>query len=193
MLKKLKIGSGPIEYTFLDPDTQYIYVAANLPDLVKHIVTYRSQNELEPIENLDMVLEDYWCGNPKNFMSCCDRPLERSFVTYIKGGIALVKNLLFKKFVSKLEAESRASLCFLCPKNVILDSGPFQDWANEVMVKSIGTRQIDQKEKLGICACCECVLRAKVWTAEKISLTQDEKKCMPEFCWQLEEVAKQNG
>lgn len=185
IFKKLQSFTGPVRYEFTDPDTGFYYKAPDLKSLIQHIVTYRSQNELEPIENLDVVLENYWCQKPVNSSNCCEVELKRGFLGYLKGGIALTKMMLFKTTVPKAEADRRASICVGCPKNII-PSPEYKSWADDLAEQMVGDLKSSYHDQLGHCECCSCLLRAAVFYKGDMHVTRKEKKCMPDFCWKLD-------
>ena len=187
LLFKFKPFEATTIFQFQDPDTGRVHTAKDKKELVQLIVSYRAQNQLEPIENLDIVLEHYLCTLPQNCGKCCFRDrLKRGFFTYLKGGIMLVKNYWYKETVTPEEAEERAKQCAACPLNVFPDKGPFVRFADEIAMSSVGTKRTTQYERLGNCAACTCVLNAKVWFKGKLSLTPEEKILMEGVrCWQL--------
>lgn len=182
---------APKSYSFVDPDTGYKFFEQTFEALISRIVNYRIQNNLEHIDNLAMVLNNYWCALPENAGSCKPIPhIERDYYTTVKGGIALFTAWLFKKFTSKEEADKRAEVCIKCPNNVFPDKGPFIEWSDKIAEKMVGARKSTYHEQLGNCDVCTCCLKAKVFYGGDISLTDEEKerikKTMP-TCWQLKE------
>jgi len=177
-------------WEFPDPDTQYLHKASSREDLVKRIVAYRAANHLEDIERLDLVIDHYLCGHPKNTGKCKDIPLKRGFLQYLKGGISLIQNLYYKKFVSKEVAEERALICSSCPCNTFPDSGPFIEWSDMIALHSVGDRRVIIADKLGSCLACSCVMKAKVWYTGPFNLSDEERDIMAackKDCWQLKE------
>lgn len=184
LFKKFRPFTGPVEYKFKDPNTGYIYKASDKVELLQRIVSYRRQNELEPIDGLDYVVDNYLCGCPENFGSCQDNQLERHLMGYIRGGIALLKNMLYKKYVSQDVAEARAKICVTCPLNVFPDKKGFLKWSDEMAEAAVGDRRTSLHEKLGNCEVCTCVLKSKVFFGEPITLPKDEYDKLPNYCWQ---------
>jgi hypothetical protein len=192
-LSRLKPYLGPKHYIFKDPDTGYKYEAENQPSLVKQIVSYRDQNELEPIKHLDIVLENYWANLPENAGAAeTAPPLHRGFIGYIKGGIALFDNLWYgeKNMVSQHTADERAIICTKCPHNVFPDKGAFLTWADSIAEASVGDRKSRHHTALGNCAACSCPLRAKVFYKGPFKCSDRELVDMPDFCWQKKECLK---
>lgn len=150
---------------------------------------YRAQNELAPIESLDLVLENYLCHLPQNLKKCrpCDK-LKRGLLTYIKGGIVLLQNLWYDNPVEETEANRRAEICIKCPLNVFPDKGPFVAWSDAIALASVGDKKVARHEELGNCAGCTCCLKAKVWYRGPFDLTTTEQSLMRSVknCWQLE-------
>lgn len=198
MLLKFRPFMTSKVWMFKDPDTKYTYKANNEKELLDLIISYRTQNELPPIEYLPIVVENYLCQRRVNLGACEPRePLKRGLFTYLKGGMALVKNLMFKKFVSLQEADRRARICVQCPLNVFPDKSGFVKWSDEVANASVGDRRSAYHNALGNCNACGCTLKAKVFYGETLNLSDKELEAMPEFCWQkqieLRERFTKNG
>ena len=175
---------------FQDPDTGHKYQGRTRQELVSRIVAYRAQNQLEPIEELPRVLENYWCGLPENCGSCNQNDtLERGLLATIKGGITLLANVALKKFVTQEVADSRGEVCLKCPHNTFPDKDRFQDWSDNLALHSIGERRSKHHSELGNCDLCSCPLRVKVWNGMGSKI--DKPALYPHFCWQIRE--KQNG
>lgn len=191
MKKFLPFATSKI-WQFTDPDTGFIHTGRDKPDLIKKILGYRDQNDLDPIDQLGAVVDNYLCELPINLGSCKNYKLERGFLKYIKGGIALLINMAYDKFVSQDEADRRSSICLGCPHNIFPDKGGFITWADEMAKSAIGDRKSKFHKELGNCSVCSCPLRAKVFFGGKLSLSKQEMIEMPEFCWQKQEVLK-NG
>lgn len=178
---------GPVSFKFKDPDTGHEFKAHTRQALFAQILAYRAQNELPLFDGLNTVIDNYLCSLPENAGSC--EPLEklpRGFMSYLKGGMALIKNMLYSKYVSQEEADRRAQICISCPQNIFPDKGPFVRWSDEIMEHSVGDRRALNYQQLGNCGACDCPLRAKVWYGDTIELTEEELSKTPDFCWQRE-------
>lgn len=189
---------GPQIFQFQDPDTGRILQAKDKASLLKLILSYRAQNELAPIEQLGFVVENYMCSLPIH-QGCCEtlEPFKRHLKHYIKGGIALLENLLYPKKVSQRIADIRATQCIDCKYNVFPDKDGFLKWSDERWEESVGDKKSKYHDVLGNCGVCSCPLRAKVWYDGKINLSQEEFNKMKSVdCWQLRElvnIGKGNG
>src|SRR5690348_12853772 len=148
MFKKFRAFEVPAYWVFTDPDTGYSFSGKDKPSLIKDIVNYRFQNNLEPIERLDLVLDNYLCGLPENNHKCTGYELDRKFSQYIKGGLALLKNLAFKRFATQAEAERRSKICEKCPYNIFPDKGPFIKWSDDIAVSCVGEKKTENYQKL---------------------------------------------
>lgn len=187
MLRKFIPFQASASFQFKDPDTGYFYKAPTLGQLYQDIDNYREQNNLEPIENLNFVVENYLCSLPENANRCCSRQMPTNVYTYIKGGIALAKNMLFKKFVTKEVAEKRAAQCITCPHNIFPDRDVFPAWSDTIAEMSVMDRKVSVQEKLGHCEVCKCLLKSKVFydgTLDKFK-EEDLVKLRGVDCWQL--------
>lgn len=162
---KFKAWLEPSRYYYLDPDTNREFTAPDRAGLITLIVNYRKNNQLEPIGNLNSVLENFWCGLPENAGKCERYNLHRSFEMYKKGAMALLRDLIYKKEarVSQDEANRRATLCIKCPFNIEAKKTGTMALADEVVEKYLGDNTRTPYDKdLGLCAVCTCVLRFKV-------------------------------
>jgi hypothetical protein len=187
MFLKFKPFEASSRLEFKDPDTGFLYQAKSLPSLYKEIIQYRHNNRLEDIENLQDVVENYLCTLPENCNKCSPKELHRSFMTYVRGGVQLVKNFAYKKYATQEVAEKRAAQCEKCPLNVFPDKGPFLNYVDEWAIKFVGDRKTSNADKLGNCAGCTCVLRAKVFVGDALPPFPDDQlvKLRGVRCWQL--------
>lgn len=178
-------SSGTVE--FKDPDTGYVHKGKNLNELYVGIIRYRVQNELDPIENLNEVVENYLCGLPENCNKCHGVELHRSLYQYIKGGVALLKNMYFQKFAPQSVAEERGRQCVKCVHNVFPDKDMFMGWADDFAIMQVGENKVSMHNELASCEVCTCSLRSKVFfDGELDKFKEDEVAKMKAVnCWQL--------
>lgn len=189
-LLKFKPLEAPDKYVFRDPDTGRKFQDSTKTGLMQQVISYRAQNELEPLEYLGMVIESYMCSLPKYRYKCePSAPFSRSIFGYVKGGMALVKNMFYgeKNMVDQKVADSRATQCKSCEFNVFPDKNQFLQWSDSVAEASTHGRKSIHYSELGNCRVCSCPLKAKVWykgTDEKY--TEEELKLFKKVnCWQL--------
>lgn len=169
-----------------DPDTGREFEEISKSVLMDRIAAYRSQNNLEEIEGLSVVLENYWCGLAENQGRCVPARLERGFMGYLQGGIALLKNVMYGKVVRQEEADRRAGICVKCPYNVFPDKGPFMKWSDDAALAMVGDRRSKFHDRLGNCGVCSCVMKAKVFYSGTVDLEKDWIEPMQAVsCWQL--------
>lgn len=198
MFLRLKPYIAPKRFVFKDPDTGYFYQAFTRPELIKRIVNYRAQNNLEPLEQLDHVLEHFWCTDCKENTGNCEpnpafnpknKEFKRSLLAYFKGGIALLKNVFYGEanMVSQEVADERAVICRECPHNIVPVKGPMLKWSDEIAEASTGGRKSKYHDELGSCEVCSCPLRAKVFYKGDFGLSAEEKSKMSKLpkCWQV--------
>lgn len=161
--------------------------------MIDRINSYRKQNNLEKIEHLGFVLESYWCTLPENFGKCVNvETPPRGTWGYLKGGIALLKTMLYKSFAHQQVADERSRQCSTCKYNVFPDKGEFVRWSNKIAEASTEGRRSVAHEELGQCAVCSCPLRAKVFYNEPIEIEEEWEAPMKEVdCWQLK--VRKNG
>lgn len=187
MFRKFRAFEASPTIEFRDPDTGHIYKAQTLTELYKNIVMYRLQNKLEPIELLRETVETYLCSLPENANKCQGVEMQRSVMTYVKGGVQLFKNLVFRKYASQAVAEQRAQQCEKCEFNVFPDKKHFMKFADNLAIMQVGERKTSNADKLGNCEVCTCVLKSKVFFAGKLDKFTDEEvvKLKSVKCWQL--------
>lgn len=155
---------------------------------MQQIVAYRSQNELPQIEEMDAVIENYLCGLPEHQGDCRKyKVLKRGFLSFIKGGVALLKNMAYDSFAPQSVADTRSFQCRECPNNTFPDKGAFIKWSDEIAVASVGSRRSSCHNSLGSCSVCDCPLRAKVfYNRSDLTFTEPQLEALREVnCWQL--------
>lgn len=187
LFMKFKPGARSLDWIFKDPDTEITIKAYSRADLIKQVVVYRQNNRLDPIENLDDVLDDYLCRLPQNCGLCRPFPsLNRGFHAFWKGGILLLRSLKYKVFATQEEAETRANQCKDCPFNQFPNKGHFIKWSDMLAEKTVGSKKVTAQNDLGNCMSCTCSLKSKVWYKGAVSLTKEQEEQMQSVnCWQL--------
>lgn len=185
---RFKPFQGPVSHTFKDPDTGFLFEAKTRPELLKHIISYRIQNRLPPLEYINFVVENYICSQPENAGKCEERePLKRGILKSIKGGIAILTNVTYSETVPQEEAERRAEICFKCKYNMRAEKSPVTEFADQVAFHMVGDLKTKYHDQLGNCEVCTCPLRAKVFYKGTVELEPEEVVKMSEVgCWQLE-------
>lgn len=186
---------GPSSFTWKDPDTGVFFEESDKQSLIQRIQAYREQNNLEKIEHLSFVLESYWCSLPENAGKCTAiESAPRGTWGYLKGGIALLKTLMYNAFAPQRVAENRAKQCAKCPFNVFPDKGPFLKWSDAIAESTVGERKTLMQERLGSCAVCSCVLKAKVFSTGEVEASEEDiEKYKSVNCWQLGLIRKKDG
>jgi len=188
MFLRFKPFEASWTFQFKDPDTAFTYHSHNLTELYRRIILYRQQNNLEMIEELPQVVENYLCGLPENVGKCQENiELDRKFTAYVKGGVSLLKNMLFGLYAKREVAEKRALQCVSCPNNVFPDKGAFLKWSDDIAIAQVGERKVTVHEQLGSCKVCSCPLRSKVFFEGKIAPFPEEElvELKKVSCWQL--------
>jgi len=185
-MNRLKPSHTPDRYVFIDPDTAHLHEGSSREALIQAIQSYRQQNDLPQIEALEMVLENYWCSLPENQHICEPARLERSWLQYVRGGVALLRNMAYPELVTSQQANERAMICINCPHNVFPDKEGFVRWSDDLSERATGGMKAVHHEELGNCQVCSCNLKAKVWYKGKL-LHRDE---FPEYCWQHRDYRK---
>jgi len=190
-LLKFKAFEAPDKYLFKDPDTGRDFETKTKEEIIKQIVSYRAQNELEPLEYLGVVIDAYMCSMPRYRYKCePGRPFSRSVFGYISGGIALLKNMFYgdRHMVTQKAADRRASQCIFCKFNVFPDKHGFLKWSDDVAEASTHGRKAKYHDKLGNCEVCSCPLKAKVWYKGHDRFSNEEIAKFKEVnCWQLKQ------
>jgi len=195
-------------WRYTDPDTGYAFNErySGLTELTGRVKQYRLFNELEPIPNLSLVIEDWLCGQPKMGAHCRDaKVVSRTLRQYLKGAQASAKMLAAgeKAYVSQQVADARAEVCVGCRFNKKIDKhSRLQRYTDKYVRSMVGDRKTSFDDKLYSCEVCSCPLRAKVHVSQKItqeSLTLKERKILnipllgfdgktKFYCWQMKSV-----
>lgn len=187
---QFKALEAPPGYIFKDPDTGRVFKDTTKPGIIKQIVSYRAQNDLEPLDYLGVVIEAYMCSLPRYRHQCEPaKPFSRSIFGYVKGGVALLKNMFYGEtnMVNQRTADRRAEQCSTCKFNVFPDKSTFLKWSDAVAEASTHGRKSKFYNKLGNCDVCSCPLKAKVWykgSSTNLS-SEDTAKFEEVKCWQL--------
>lgn len=154
-------------------------------NLIARIEAYREINKLESIESLSFVLESYWCGLPENAGNCVPVEVKRGVLGYLKGGVALVKQMMYKSFARQEVADARSVQCSTCEFNVFPDKTGFIAWSDKIAEASVGERRSIKHDELGNCAVCSCPLRAKVFYNGVVDIQPEwAEKFNKVNCWQ---------
>lgn len=194
MLRKFSIMNSPSDWHFKNPEDSFIIRGKDLAETARKVRMYRSQNEQEPLEFLESVIENYLCMLPANKGSCEKMPpLKRGLYTTLKAGVLLVKQMMYNSFTSQEVADSRALICTKCSFNVFPDKTKFVKWADDIAAQTVGDRKSAHHDELGNCEGCTCLLRSKVFYDGKIKLKLLAETRMRKAninCWQLPENNK---
>lgn len=190
MFRRFTACIAPKAYYFKDPDSGRVTNGTSVQDVAAKVRQYRMQNELEDIPYLEAVIENYLCRQKENLGGCEPLPeLKRGLMETLKGGIALLKSMMYSSFASQEVADERAKICLSCPLNTFYDkTDDFAHWCNDVAEQVVGERRSKHHDELGVCSACTCGLRFKVFYNEPIKLTKkQEKEILAENpnCWQL--------
>lgn len=187
MISKFKPFQGPLQHVFKDPDTGMMYgPEQSKKTLLDRITLFRQQNNLPEIEFLSDVVENYWCSLPENVGRCEPKELSRGLLASIRGGIAVIKNYMYKSFVPQEVAESRAKQCASCKFNEMPVTAGVKHWLDLMAVNSVGDNRTPQYSRLGTCTVCTCPLNMKVFYDGKVPATPDQvEKYKSVNCWQL--------
>jgi hypothetical protein len=187
IFKKFKPFLAPKVFQFRDPDTQKEFTGTSIKDVATQVNGYRAQNELEPLEYIEAVIENYLCHLPLHAGSCTPvTNAKRTVGQWTKGGIALLQNLMFKDFAPQDQADKRSEICANCPHNSFPDKNYYITWSDMMAEKSVGQLKSKHHDKLGTCDICGCILKSKVFWKGRVKLSPDELQKMKKVpnCWQ---------
>lgn len=138
-----------------------------------------------------MVIDNYLCGLPENQGKCVPYVLRRNLLAYLRGGIAILKDLLYgaEARVNQATAEERATQCSDCKFNVFADKTEVIRFADEMVETYLGSETATSKDNLlGNCDVCSCPLRFKVHVKGPFDIQNDELPLFKEVnCWQLKD------
>ena len=122
-------------------------------------------------------------------------------VANVKTAVAIYRDLFGPdgKVVAKEEAERRAAICILCPKNDTaggLKKYFVKEAARELMGVFGMLKDMDvttsHDDKLGVCEACECPMVAKVHVSNEIlkkHIKPDQVDKLHQDCWIPEAIA----
>ena len=205
--QKNKTPPGGWRYT--DPDTGFYFDErySSLLELVGRVKQYRLFNELAPIPNLSLVIEDWLCCQDRDRMDIHCREVKivsRTLRQYLKGAQASAKMIAAgeKAYVSQQVADARAEMCVGCRSNKKNNKhSRLERYTDKYVESMVGNRKTSFDDKLFSCEVCSCPLRAKVHVSHKITqeaLTRKERKVLSipllDFdgvkfrCWQMKQI-----
>ena len=201
-LKTLSVAP-PGGWRYTDPDTGFLYGerSHSLSALLEQVRKYRSQNKLDPIPDLEMVVSEWLCYQPDVAFKTVPTP--RTANQYLRGGVAMFRAMTSKEpFCSQAVAEKRAEICARCRYNEPPEDKGLIESMTDVAIQSIvGGRKTKLNRQLFICTVCSCPLKAKVHFAQDIvdeELTEQERYRVPNgfpgkdnkplYCWQINPI-----
>lgn len=155
--------------------------------LLDRISIFRQQNNLPEIEFLSDVVENYWCTLPENTGRCEPKALPLGLLAAFRGGIATIKNYMYKSFVAQEVAEERAKQCSTCKFNEMPETDGLKSWLDIITINSVASNRTSYYDKLGTCGVCQCPLNMKVFYNDKIPKPDavQREKYKSVDCWQL--------
>ena len=183
----------------------------SMDELISHIRQYEKNNNLPPLQDLRIVLENFFCSRKGMDKRCIDvyTPVDRTskqVVTGIKAGLKMLYRQLTNSdmLASQEVAEKRAKICAGCPFNSKKEKPKLTD---DIMKAIVSNKKTSKDSCLGVCTKCTCPLKAKVHCAEDIiaeSLDDDpetrnklSKHIVTDevsfVCWQYRDWEKENG
>lgn len=204
--QKNKTPPGGWRYT--DPDTGFFFNErySTLSELTGRVKQYRLFNNLLPIPNLSLVIEDWLCCQERMEVHCRDvKIVSRTLKQYLKGAEASAKMMLAgeQAYVSQQIADARAEVCAGCRHNKKNDKhSRLERYTDKYVQSMVGDRKTSLDDKLFTCEICSCPLRPKVHVSQKIiqeALTRKERKILnipllgfdgetKFYCWQTRSV-----
>lgn len=205
MLKsKSKNVEFPCGNFFIDPDTDYRIEGNNRANLLGKIRHYRKINNLDPIENLEAVVEHFLClHSPKGF---CTGTLEEGDVRLGLSAKDIYKTseLMIKlwrqsgfKEVSREHAIERSKVCVACEKQASTRQMCTGCSGLYSIVKSFFSSEVLPDDKnLLTCVVCKCLNQAQVRVPIRFfrdTVKPDELSQYPETCWKRKELEQYYG
>lgn len=194
----------PVEYLgYVDPTDHYSYKGIlqsdgtyrkynSLKELVEHVEERRRSLDFHKIDNLDLVIQNYFylLGEaPKSYFSKVipESDHERTALKDIETGARLALSLSREAFtgifmaggggwVTLKEANERAVACINCPKNVTIKKSKLVRFNNKLAALFTTSKKTSYDKELHDCQVCGCPLQEKVhFAAEVIRKTTDPK------------------
>lgn len=152
--------------------------------LVNNIIAIREQNGLDPIEHINIVIDNYLCGKPENKGLCEAFSLSRTFGQWMKGTVSFFKDMRYRKYASQATADARAKICLKCPHNTKADKSALETASDWLTTATIEDRKAFRHQDLHSCTICSCPLKCKVWYGDKIENPKPVNDNLPDYCWQ---------
>lgn len=194
----------PSEYLgYVDPDDYYSYNGIitssgekrqyeSLGELVRHVDSRRVAMNLPALPHTHLTITHYLyiLGEaPKMYFtpSSSSTHPDRTFIKDIHKGATIALSLskaaisgMFTSgsygWVSRTEADSRASVCVLCPKNIAITKSVTTRINNKIAGLFTTSRSTSHDNKLHDCSVCGCPLLVKVHYDNSIIKSETKQK-----------------
>jgi hypothetical protein len=191
------------------PETERIVNGSNLHELLEKIQSAYAGAGYQAPADLELKVEAYMCGLERMQGYCEDR--SDSIFSKMKRSLFQAGNLAhtfhaavqcMKSLISHVGgtgekitqevAESRASVCAVCPKNsdVTGCKNCNKGVIGQLIQRVVGARKTLHDGQLKFCDVCHCYTAAKIWVKHEAiwkHMPEGQKKALPETCWIVKE------
>lgn len=188
MLKlKLRNVTPPGGYRYVDPDTQYPFVAGFLSDLVDKVKAHRRGNKLSIPADLSERIEDWMCRSMPDGV-CVSTDTNSSW----RGSKRLVEDTINRtvgafrhsRVVNEQTANERAEICIACSHNVRTPGCSSCRGVNRITKELAGGRWTKADSRLHSCERTGTLLRVMVhYGTTPIKANVDVRIPKPRNCW----------
>lgn len=172
------------------PETQAKFEdRMSLFGLIQKVSEHYRANNLPVPEDLRLKIEQFICENTPSGVCTGGSGNYRKldFFSILTATELLIKRRITKAeafYVTKEEADHRASICANCPLN-LRHMCTTCNGLRETFKKLVASRTTSYDSKLGVCEACGCGLSAKVHISNKYlpPMPEDTKDKVPDYCW----------
>lgn len=185
-----RIGT-PNQWRYVQPESGAVFHGLSYWGIVDQVRLHREAMNYDLAEGWEARFQDDLCRQNME-IPCSDRPVDpasRSLtVADARRFLATLSNFR-GEFVSKEEAERRATICSTCPMNREIPGCWGCGGILKEVTKFLLGRTTSRDKSLESCAVCGCVMRAKVHIPMDVIRRAESRSNLsyPPNCWQHRE------
>jgi len=180
-------------FVYKQAETSWEFKDPSLNRLIKQVKVHRIANSIPIGVETNQEIEDASCREIlekyPNYSGCTDQNNTKignqsiGLSEVISWGQAMIQ-LGINGFAPPEEAERRASICAVCPKNKAVQGCFGCRGATAIMDKLRGSRRTKYDSRLEVCEACSCVIRSLVhFPDEAIDKSHSDDLPYAPTCW----------